>query len=67
MGEGDYTPAGHHHKKYDPDAVKRLKEGGKKADEIRQLAMKHHQEHDVPTAEQQLLKDLEDVEDNNKK
>jgi len=62
MGEGDYAPAGHHHKRYDPNAVRRLKEGGKKADAIHHLAMKHHEEHDVPAAEAELQKALEEME-----
>ncbi|MBN1258790.1 hypothetical protein JXA05_03470 [Candidatus Peregrinibacteria bacterium] len=67
MGAGDYMPTGHHRRRYDPKAAKRIREGGKKADAIRQLSVKQHQEHEVPAAEEELQKALEAMENNNNK
>lgn len=61
MGEGDFMPQGYRRKKADPKRAAKIKEGGKKADEIRKKAMTHHHEHDVPKAEEDLLKDLESI------
>jgi hypothetical protein len=61
MGQGDYIPTGGHQRKFDPAHAKRVKEGGKKADAIRQKATEHHEKVDVPTAEEELLKDLEEI------
>ena len=56
---GDYMPISHHPRKIDPEQIKKIKEGAKKADEIRKKADAHHHQRDVPAAEEQLLKDLD--------
>ena len=61
MGQGDFMPIGGHRKKYDPKHAQKIKEGGKKADAIRQKAMEEHKSVDVPAAEDELLKDLENI------
>lgn len=65
MGEGDFMPVGRHRRRYDPDYAKKLREGGKKAAEIRKKASRHHGAIEVPKAEEQLLKDLEALEKKN--
>jgi len=61
MGAGDYMPTGRHKRKYDPKYAKKIKEGGKRAKEIRKIASKHHKIEEVPKAEEELLKDLENL------
>ncbi|MBN2087006.1 hypothetical protein JW758_01530 [Candidatus Peregrinibacteria bacterium] len=61
MGEGDFMPIGGHRRKYDPAYAKKIKEGGKKAEKIREKATRHHKTIDVPKAEEDLLKDLEEL------
>ena len=61
MGEGDHMPIGGHKRKVDPKHVQAIKEGGKKAKQIRELADKHQQEIDAPKAEEDLLKELEEL------
>ena len=58
MGAGDLMPIGSHKRKPDPKRAKKIREGGKKADEIRKQANIHHKSVDVPIAEEQLEKDL---------
>ncbi len=68
MGEGDYMPAGYRPKK--PVSQQRLKELRKlweKSEEIHALSQKHHHEHEVPAAEEELQKALEAMENNSKK
>lgn len=62
MGEGDFMPIGRHRRKYDPKHAQKVKEGGKKADQIRKKTTKHHKEVEVPKAEEELLKDLKGIE-----
>lgn len=63
MGEGDLMPAGRRRKKrIDPKKLQKIKEGWKKAEKIRQETMAHHEEHEVPKAEEELLKDLKEIE-----
>ncbi|QQR83860.1 hypothetical protein IPJ72_01475 [Candidatus Peregrinibacteria bacterium] len=60
MGQGDFLPIGGHPRKpIDPKKIAKIKEGGKKADQIHQKAVEHHKKIDIPAAEEQLLKDLE--------
>ncbi len=61
MGEGDLMPTGGHHRKADPKKIQKIKEGGKKADEIHKKTEAHHEEQEVPAAEEELLKDLKDI------
>jgi hypothetical protein len=61
MGEGDFMPIGRHRRKYDPKRAQKIKEGGKKADKIRKIANSMHRKHEVPKAEEELLKDLEEI------
>ena len=39
-------------KKIDPKKIKKIKEGGKKADEIREKANEHHKKEEIPKAEE---------------
>lgn len=61
MGQGDFMPIGGHRRKYDPKHAQKIKEGGKKADEIRQKAMEEHKKIDIPIAEEELMKDLDKI------
>jgi len=62
MGMEDNTPAGGgYHKPIDPKKLKQMKERWKESESIRGLTNKHHQEHEVPIAEEELLKDLEKI------
>ena len=61
MGQGDFIPTGGHRRKYDPKHAQKIKEGGKRADIIHKKAMEEHKKVDVPAAEDELLKDLEDI------
>ena len=63
MGVGDMLPSGGHKRKYDPAYVKKILEGGKKAEEIRKKSMEHHKKVEEPIAEEQLEKDLEQIPD----
>lgn len=68
MGQGDYMPAGGHRRKpIDPKRIKEIQEGGKKAGVIRKKADIQHHEHDVPKAEEELLKELKDIKNNKPK
>ena len=61
MGEGDFMPMGGHKRKYDPKHAKKIKEGGKKAQQIAAMSYKHHDEMEVPVADAQLEKDLDEL------
>lgn len=61
MGQGDHMPIGGHRRKYDPKHAQKIKEGGKKAEKIRKKSNHHHKEVEVPQAEEELLKDLEQL------
>lgn len=61
MGGGDYIPTGGHRRKHDPKYAKKIKEGGKRAQEIRKIATKHHKTEEVPKAEDELMKDLSEL------
>ncbi|MBU0577923.1 hypothetical protein KJ742_07390 [Patescibacteria group bacterium] len=61
MGEGDYMPRGGHKRKYDPKYAQKVKEGGKRAETIREKTNRHHKAVEVPAAEEELLKDLEEI------
>jgi hypothetical protein len=58
MGQGDLLPSGGHRRRYDPAYVKKILEGGKKADEIRRKALEHHKKEEEPLAEEELMKEL---------
>jgi len=62
MGEEDFMPAGGHHRRYDPKLAAKIKEGGKKAQKIREISNEHHKQIDIPKAEEDLLKDLEKLD-----
>ena len=63
MGQGDLMPIGGHYRKPDQKHAQKIREGGKKADAIRQKAEEHHKAEEVPTAEEELMKDLENIPD----
>lgn len=68
MGQGDYIPIGGHRKKpIDPKRLKMIREKMAQSGEIHEKAIQHHKEHDVPKAEEELLKDLKDVPNNKPK
>ena len=53
---------GGYHKPIDPKKLKKMRERWKESESIRGLSNKHHQEHEVPIAEEELLKDLEKID-----
>lgn len=53
-------------KRYDPKYAKKIKEGGKKADQIRKLAKEHHEKLEVPSAEAQLEEALKKINNHKK-
>lgn len=62
MGMEDRAPSGGgYHKPIDPKKLKQIKERWKQSESIRGLSNKHHEEHEVPKAEEELMKDLEKV------
>jgi hypothetical protein len=61
MGQGDLIPSGAGYRKPDPKRVKKILEGGKKAEEIRKKADEHHKAEEEPAAEEQLMKDLKNI------
>lgn len=62
MGAGDYLPPARG-RRYDPKHAAAIKQGGKKAQKIHDESHTHHQSIEVPQAEEELLKDLENLED----
>ena len=62
MGEGDMMPSGSYRRHYDPKYAAKVKQGGKKADEIRKLAEEHHEKLEAPRAEDELQKALQKIE-----
>ncbi len=58
MGEGDLMPSGSHRAKPDPRLAKKIREGAKKADVIKKQMEAHHATEEIPTAEEELQKDL---------
>jgi hypothetical protein len=61
---GDLMPMSGHRRKADPKHAQKIKEGGKKAQKIAKETTAKHQAEEVPKAEEELLKDLEQVENN---
>ncbi|MBI5412292.1 hypothetical protein HZA43_03930 [Candidatus Peregrinibacteria bacterium] len=62
MGEGDMIPRGGQHAKIiDPKRIQKIKEGGKKADEIRKKADQLHRQTEELVADQQLMNDLNKI------
>lgn len=61
MGEGDYAPQGGHRRRYDPKHAAAIKKGGKKAQQIAKDTRVHHQTVEVPQAEEELMKELEEL------
>jgi len=61
-GEEQSPSGGGYHKPIDPRKLKQIRERWKESESIRGLTNKHHQEHEVPIAEEELLKDLEKIE-----
>jgi len=64
MGEGDFMPSGGHNRSYDPKQAAKIKEGGKKAQKIREMGNEHQEKVDVPRAEEELMKALEKLDKN---
>lgn len=64
MGIEDRAPAGRYRKKVDPKRAQQIREGGKKADEIRQQSMAQHQKLEVPLAEKLLEEELKKIKNN---
>ena len=60
-GEESTPSGGGYHKPIDPKKLRQMKERWKQSESIRGLTNKHHQEHEVPIAEEELLKDLEKI------
>lgn len=61
MGQGDFMPIGGHHRRYDPEYAKKIKEGGKLAKIIHEKTTQEHKAVEVPKAEEELMKDLEEL------
>lgn len=61
MSRRELMPSGGHRKKADPKRIKKILEGGKKAEEIRKKAEEYHKAKEVPSAEEQLMKDLKNI------
>jgi len=61
---GDLMPIGGHRRKYDPKHAKKIREGGKKAQQIAKASAKEHESAEVPKAEEELLEALENIEIN---
>lgn len=64
---GDLMPIGGHKHKADPAYAKAIREGGKKARKIAKETTEKHLKEDVPKAEEQLLQELENIENQNLK
>jgi hypothetical protein len=62
VGEGDLMPTGGHRRKSDPKRAQKIREGGKIAETIRQKSNEHHKKVEEPIAEEQLLRDLKQLE-----
>jgi len=60
-GEEQVSSGGGYHKPIDPKKLKAIRERWKESESIRGLTSKHHEEHEVPIAEEELLKDLENI------
>lgn len=59
----DTAPSGGgYHKPLTEKQKKLMMERWKQSESIRGLTNKHHEEHEVPIAEEELLKDLEKIE-----
>lgn len=58
---GDLMPSGGHHRKADPKYAKKIREGGKKAQKIAKETVALHLQEDVPQAEEELLRELENL------
>ena len=54
-------PIGGHTRKADPAHAAKIKEGGERARKIAKDSHAQHQAEDVPQAEEELLKDLEQI------
>lgn len=63
----DIMPAGGHRRKADPAYAKKIREGGKKAQQIAKDTHALHEKEDVPLAEEELLKDLANFNNNHLK
>lgn len=63
MGLEDTAPSGGgYHKPLTAKQKKLMIERWKQSESIRGLTNKHHEEHEVPIAEEELLKDLDKIE-----
>jgi hypothetical protein len=61
MSQGELMPSGGYHRKADPKHLQKILEGGKKAKEIRKHADDHHKSEEEPVADDQLMKDLQNI------
>lgn len=59
----DVFPGGGHRrrKRLTKADIERLKEGHRKADDIRDMRETHHEEQEIPQAEEALMNDLETI------
>ena len=62
-GEEQVSSGGGYHKPLTAKQKKQMIERWKQSESIRGLTNKHHEEHEVPIAEEELLKDLETIND----
>lgn len=60
-------PRGGHHRKADPAYAKKIREGGRIAQQIALETHALHEREDVPLAEEELLKDLANFNNNHLK
>jgi DNA repair ATPase RecN len=60
-GEEQVSSGGGYRKPIDPKKLKQIQERWKQSESIRGLTNKHHQEQEVPAAEEELLKDLQNI------
>jgi hypothetical protein len=65
MGVNDLMPSGGRHHYIDPkkaaEIARRLKEGGRKADEIHKQREEHHKKQELPNAEAALEEELKKI------
>ncbi len=64
---GEITPTGGGQRKFDPEYARKIREGGKMAQKIAEETAKKHQEEDVPKAEEELLKNLGNIQNDHLK
>jgi len=65
MGAGDLMPQGGSSRSHtvDPKRLKKIQEGGKRADQIKKQMERQHQALEVPQAEEELLNVIKNLND----